>query len=152
MDLSVAEQQYYPILLEALYEILSAKFEIFDIFKPKLSSDLIATGNKVTDSPNGIVYEYTALLESGDNHTEEELMKQILQKELVKRSYSGFEGIVFVNGYPIIQVHEMKILDAYLHIRLIVLWNEADMKKYGKYSDDLNTSDSFKVSLDDEVF
>lgn len=151
-DLSVAEQLYYPILLEVLYEILSDKYEVFDIYKPKLDSDLITTDSKVTDSPNGVVYEYTALLENSEHCLEEDFMKQILQKELVKRSYAGFKGITFENGYPVIQVHEIKILDAYLHIRLIVLWNEADMKKYKEYCDRLRITASCTVSLDDEVF
>lgn len=148
--LTTAEQVYYPVMQNIVYELLLTNHALFNAAKPTSISSVLSSGAKISETANGYIYNYEILLTSTNNLLDESQSAEILQKELIKKSFDGFPGVTFCNGYPIIWVHEVLYTNNYMKIRLIVLWNEDDRQRYNAYLD--QKRQKLTINMEDEVF
>lgn len=150
VSFETATQVYYPVMQNIVYELLLANYALFHAAKPTSVSSVLASGSRISETANGYVYNYEILLTATTNLLDEMQAAEILQKELFKKSFDGFPGVTFCNGYPIICVHEVLYANNYMQIRLIVLWNDNDQQRYNAYLDQKRQKQF--VDTNDEVF
>lgn len=143
-------ESYYSIIQNVLFELINSLYAPLNLTKPNSTSELLTTGDKVTESAFGFVYNYELLLASTSNVLEESHVSEILKKELIKKSSDGFQGIIFNNGFPVITPHEILYINGYMHIRLIVLWDQSALANYQTYLESKRNDPS--ISTKDAVF
>lgn len=149
-SLTTAEQVYYPVMQNIVYELLLVNYALFHAAKPTSATSVLASGSRISETVNGYVYNYEILLTTTANLLDEMQAAEILQKELFKKSFDGFPGVTFCNGYPIICVHEVLYANNYMQIRLIVLWNDNDQQRYNAYLEQKRQKQS--CNIEDDFF
>lgn len=149
-ELIYAENTLYPILQNIIYELVLNNYSVFQAKRPDSVSSVLTTGPKISESPFGYVYNYEILLTSSTNLLDEKSAIEILQKELLKKSANGLQGVTFYNGYPIINIHEVLYTNNYMQIRLVILWNYSEYKKYTAFYE--QCTKEINPTLHDGVF
>lgn len=143
----------YPYIQNALYMVVCDIYSALGVVKPQSKSAVMSNGQKTFSRGNWTIYQYNLLLKNSDEEINVADAKEILQKELVRKSTDGFDGITFdANGFPYLQVDSVLVDGAYLQVQMVVFWNEVDKNNYENEQEQKLTKHQNNVSIQDEVF
>lgn len=145
-------KQYYPYIQNAIFMVVTDIHTALGVMKPSSKSAISSIGQKTFVKGNWVIYQYNMLLSDSNDVLDVNDAKEILQNELRRKSEEGFDGITFVNGYPLLQVDSVLVDGSYLQVQVVVLWNEAQKNTYEAEREQTQKIRSDVVKVDDEVF
>lgn len=143
----------YPYIQNAIFMVASDVYYALGVVKPQSKSAVMSNGQKTFSRGNWTIYQFDLLLKNSDEEINVDDTKEILQKELVRKSTDGFDGITFdANGFPYMQVDSVLVDGTYLQVQVIVFWNEVDKNNYENEQEQKLAKHQNNVSIHDEVF